>query len=416
MFQLYRASQLQFPEEIILEEAKLFTRKFLERSRNTNTLFDKWVIAKDLVGEVKFALDFPWCATLQRIESRKYIQLYGTNDPWIGKSVYRMHMISNHMLLNLAKADSNVCQSNFQKELQQIYSWNEEMQLSKLEFSRQKALECYFTVAATAFEPQMACMRSVWTRCCVLSTVIDDLFDVGASLDDLKEFVAAVKSWNLSAIDNLSKDMKIVFLALYNTTDDIIQEGRRYQGSDIGSHLHEIWIRLVESYLKEAEWTQSGQQPTIQEYTNVSQISIALEPIVLTSAYFVGELLTDEIVAHPDYRRVMQLLSHCGRLLNDIQGYRRESRQGKPNSISIYMREYQITEEEAIYKAQNEIDHTRKQLVSEILRPTKVPRACKELHLNMAKVLHFMYAETDGFSSSTAMKKHVTSILFDPVE
>ncbi|KAJ7559127.1 hypothetical protein O6H91_04G071300 [Diphasiastrum complanatum] len=240
MLQLYRASQLQFPDEVILEEAKLFTRKFLERSRNTDTLSDKWVIAKDLVGEVNFALDFPWCATLQRIENRQYMHLYGTNDPWIGKSVYRMHLISNHIFLNLAKADSNLCQSNFQKELQQIYSWNQEMQFSKLKFSRQRALECYFTAAASAFEPEMACMRFVWTRCCVLTTVIDDLFDDGASLNDLKEFVTAVKSRNPSAIDNLSEDMKIVFLGLYNTTNDIIQEGMRYQARDIGVHLHEI--------------------------------------------------------------------------------------------------------------------------------------------------------------------------------
>ncbi|KAJ7552908.1 hypothetical protein O6H91_06G076000 [Diphasiastrum complanatum] len=418
MLHLYGASQLQFPEEVILEEAKLFTRNFLERSRrNGNTLSDKWVIKKDLAEEVNFALDFPWCATLQRIETWKYMQLYGTNDPWIGKSVYRMNKISNDIFLNLAKADCNLCQSNFQKELQQIYSWNQEMQFSKLEFSRQKALECYFTAAATSFEPEMACMRFVWTRCCVLTTVIDDLFDVGASLNDLKKFVTAVKSWNLSALDNLSADMKTVFAGLYNTTNDIIQEGIRYQGSNnISAHLHKIWIRLVESFLKEAEWTQSGQQPTIQEYTNVSQISIALEPIVLTSAYFVGELLTDEIVAHPDYERVMQLVSRLGRLLNDIQGYKRESQQGKPSSISIYMREYQITEEEAIYKVQNETDYTMKQLVSEVIRPTKVPRACKQLHLNLAKILHFMYAETDGFSSNTAMKNYVKGILFDPVE
>ncbi|KAJ7552907.1 hypothetical protein O6H91_06G076000 [Diphasiastrum complanatum] len=346
MLHLYGASQLQFPEEVILEEAKLFTRNFLERSRrNGNTLSDKWVIKKDLAEEVNFALDFPWCATLQRIETWKYMQLYGTNDPWIGKSVYRMNKISNDIFLNLAKADCNLCQSNFQKELQQIYSWN------------------------------------------------------------------------LSALDNLSADMKTVFAGLYNTTNDIIQEGIRYQGSNnISAHLHKIWIRLVESFLKEAEWTQSGQQPTIQEYTNVSQISIALEPIVLTSAYFVGELLTDEIVAHPDYERVMQLVSRLGRLLNDIQGYKRESQQGKPSSISIYMREYQITEEEAIYKVQNETDYTMKQLVSEVIRPTKVPRACKQLHLNLAKILHFMYAETDGFSSNTAMKNYVKGILFDPVE
>lgn len=54
MFNLYRASQVLFPGEKILEDAKHFSAKFLTEKRAANELLDKWIITKDLPGEVHF--------------------------------------------------------------------------------------------------------------------------------------------------------------------------------------------------------------------------------------------------------------------------------------------------------------------------------------------------------------------------
>lgn len=51
-FNLYRASQVQFPEEKILEKAKQFSARFLREKQAANKLLDKWIMAKDLPGEV----------------------------------------------------------------------------------------------------------------------------------------------------------------------------------------------------------------------------------------------------------------------------------------------------------------------------------------------------------------------------
>ncbi|MED6221373.1 Gly-Xaa carboxypeptidase [Stylosanthes scabra] len=50
-FNLYRASQVLFPGEMILEDAKYFASKFLSEKLASNEIFDKWIITKDLVGE-----------------------------------------------------------------------------------------------------------------------------------------------------------------------------------------------------------------------------------------------------------------------------------------------------------------------------------------------------------------------------
>ncbi|KAF7153433.1 hypothetical protein RHSIM_Rhsim01G0274300 [Rhododendron simsii] len=90
MYNLYRGSQISFPGEKILEDANKFSSKFLREKRARNELLDKWVITKDLPGEVGYALDVPWYASLPRVEARFYLEHYGgEDDVWIGKTLYR---------------------------------------------------------------------------------------------------------------------------------------------------------------------------------------------------------------------------------------------------------------------------------------------------------------------------------------
>ncbi|GKB45625.1 Ent-copalyl diphosphate synthase, chloroplastic-like protein [Tanacetum coccineum] len=51
MLSVYRASQMLFPGEKILDDANKFSHKFLTDKRSRNELLDKWVISKDLPGE-----------------------------------------------------------------------------------------------------------------------------------------------------------------------------------------------------------------------------------------------------------------------------------------------------------------------------------------------------------------------------
>ncbi len=59
IFNLFRASQTAFPGENILDHAKQFSAKFLTDKQATNELLDKWIITKDLPGEV-FNLSFSY--------------------------------------------------------------------------------------------------------------------------------------------------------------------------------------------------------------------------------------------------------------------------------------------------------------------------------------------------------------------
>lgn len=117
IFNLHRASQVLFPGERILENAKKFSEKYLREKQAANKLLDKWLIAKDLPGEVSFALEVPWYASLPRLETRLYIDQYGGEDDiWIGKMLYRMLNVNTKVYLELAKMDYNKCQTLHQTE------------------------------------------------------------------------------------------------------------------------------------------------------------------------------------------------------------------------------------------------------------------------------------------------------------
>ncbi|KAH8967051.1 hypothetical protein BDL97_03G057700 [Sphagnum fallax] len=417
MFNFYRASQILFPGETLLEKGRSFTKTFLENKHAKGECHDKWILTKDLDGEVDYALNFPWYASLSRIEHRTYLDHYGTNDIWIGKSLYKMPYVNNELFLDLAKADFNMCQSIHQKELEELIRWNAKCNFKELQFARQKSVECYFSAAATMFEPEMAKARLVWARCCVLTTVLDDYFDVGGTIEELRLFLEAVKRWDSTLVEGLSAKAKVLFSGLYNTVNSISQEAYLVQGRDVSHHLRYFWERWLTSTLTESEWVESNYVPTMQEYMKVAEPSIALEPIVLSTLFFVpGELLSDEVIASYDYYHVMQLVNHAGRLLNDIQGFKRELGQGKKSSVGLYMIEHpEITEVEAIAQLQNKIDNTMQQLNWEVIRPTSVPSACKQLHFNMARIMNVFYRRTDGFSSPTEMAGLVKKVLFEVV-
>lgn len=73
--------------------------------------------------------------------------------------------------------------------------------------------------------------------------------------------------------------------------------------------------------MNETEWLRNKTVPTIEQYMENGFVSFALGPIILPAIYFVGPKLSEEVVADPEYHKLFKLVSTCGRLLNDMQGY-----------------------------------------------------------------------------------------------
>ncbi|XP_057850325.2 copalyl diphosphate synthase 1 [Cryptomeria japonica] len=409
---LYRASQLMFPGETILEEAKSFSQNYLEK-----IMMDEQNIAlKDLEKEVKHALDVPWIASVERIEHRKYMKTFPFDHVWIGKTSYRIPFIGKDFLLTLATKDYNICQAAQQKDLQELEKWSADLKLGDLHFARQKLIACYLSAASTLFSLEMSTPRIVWTKNAILITVMDDFFDVEGSTEEIQCFVEAIRRWDPRGVCNSSDNVKTLFSAIYNTVNDIAQDAWGFQDRDISTHLREIWYRLAISMMKEAGWIKTGYIPSMQEYIKNGEITIALEPILFTSLYFVCPKLSEKTIHHPEYNNLMQLVNTCGRLLNDIQSYEREIKQGKLNSLSLFMKEYPTTSiKDATKWIRLSVSESTQQLLKNLLQPSVLPRDCKQLYWNLVRIIQMFCLNTDEFTSPIVMLEHIKAVLFDPV-
>ena len=73
--------------------------------------------------------------------------------------------------------------------------WIVENRLDKLKFARQKLAYCYFSAAATIFSPEQSEARLCWAKNGVLTTVVDDFFDIGGSEAELLNLIQLVEKY-----------------------------------------------------------------------------------------------------------------------------------------------------------------------------------------------------------------------------
>nr|WBW04232.1 TPS [Ficus pyriformis]WBW04345.1 terpene synthase [Ficus semicordata] len=337
ILEIFRASEMIIhQEELVLEKQNLTTSSFLKQELlRTSTNADHE--CKKYIGqEVNEALALPYYANLGRLSSRRAIEHYETDCTRILKTSYRSSTVRNKYFLKLAIEDFNMCQSIHHDELKNLSRWVAENRLDKLKFARQKLAYCYFSGAATLFAPELSEARIWWAKNGVLTTVVDDFFDVGGSEDELLNLIQLMEKWDVDlSVDCCSEQVEIIFLALHNTISEIGAKAYVRQGRSVTKHVIEIWLDLLKSMLREAQWTKHKTVPTMDEYMTNGCVSFALGPIVLPALYLVGPKLSDNIVGHPELHNLCRLMSTCGRLLNDIQGFKRESGQGKLNAVSL---------------------------------------------------------------------------------
>ncbi|KAD4584469.1 hypothetical protein E3N88_22070 [Mikania micrantha] len=290
MFNLYRASQVLFPGEKILDDAKKFSYKYLKENELRNKLLDKWIIAKDLPGEVGYALNIPWYASLPRLETRYYLEQYGgKDDVWIGKTLYRMGKVSNNTYLAMAKLDYNNCVAMHQLEWNTIQQWYVDFGINQFGTSDMAShLVSFYLAAASIFEPERSMERIAWAKTSILVDTIYKYFDAQPlSKKDRKAFVDEFR--NKTTFRKHSKNSEPwhpLMVALQLTLHRLALDALMVHSRDIHPQLHHAW----ETWLM--KW-QDGEDEVIQAELMVQTINITA-----------GKWLSNEHLTHPQYQRL----------------------------------------------------------------------------------------------------------------
>ncbi|KAJ7949003.1 Ent-kaurene synthase [Quillaja saponaria] len=359
---------------------------------------------KNVNHEVKDVLKFPYHANLDRLSNKRTIEQYKADNTRVLKTSYSCLNLSNNEFLKLAVEDFNICQSTHIKELKQLQRWFVEKRFDKLKFARETVAYCYFSAAIAFPEAEHVDARISWTKHAVLTSVVDDLFDLGGSEEETINLVQLVEKWNVDvSIDCCSEPVEIIFSALHNTICETAENAFKQQGRDVTSDVLDIWLDVIRAMLRETEWSRTKYVPRMDEYMDIANLSFALGPIVLLQFFLVGPKLSNDIFVIPEVNSMFELMNTCGRLLNDIQSFKREAAQGKLNAVTlrIIQGDGQITEEDAIKEVNGVISNRRRELLRLVLleKNSKLPRVCKDLFWKLTKVLHLFYMKEDGYTS-----------------
>ncbi|RWR97840.1 terpene synthase 10-like protein isoform X1 [Cinnamomum micranthum f. kanehirae] len=266
---LYEASHLAYQGETLLLECRTFTCTYLKAIKESVDIM--------LANKLGHALELPLHWRTQRLEALWYLNIYENEENM------------NPTLLELAKLDFNMVQATHQRDLRKASSWWSSLGLGgKLSFSRDRITECFFLALGVMFEPQFGYPRVELAKVCQLITTIDDIYDVFGSLDELECFTDAVDRWDIKSIDRLPEYMKICFLALYNTTNQMGYEILKDQGINIIPYLQKAWADLCKAMLVESKWYYSGYKPSLEEYLNNGWVSSS-GPVILVHAFLLSK-------------------------------------------------------------------------------------------------------------------------------
>ncbi|KAH7517222.1 hypothetical protein FEM48_Zijuj09G0039900 [Ziziphus jujuba var. spinosa] len=304
MFNLFRASQLLFPGEKILEDAKYFSSKFLRQKQASNELLDKWIIMKDLPGEVGYALEVPWYASLPRVETRFYIQQYGAeHDVWIGKTLYRMANVSNNEYLELAKLDYNNCQAVHSEEWDKMQRWYSECKLGDFGLSRRSLLMAYFLAVANIFEAERVTERLAWAKTSALIHTIASQFHIQQTTRTafVNEFRTSnnMRDYVISRRWNTNKKGHGLVKALLGTLNHLSLDTLIEHGQDICGQLRQAWEKWL------LKWEEAGD-------SHQGEAELLVQTLNLSA----GRTITEgQVSSNPQYEQLFNITNRvCGAL------------------------------------------------------------------------------------------------------
>ncbi|XP_073152659.1 (+)-epi-alpha-bisabolol synthase-like [Henckelia pumila] len=335
LLSLYEASYLTMEGEEIMDNAQDFATHHLEQ----NLKQQQQLLDQTLLAEITHSMEnFPIHWRVPRLEARRFI------------SVYEKSKDMNPLVLEFAKLDFNLLQVMYQQELKEMSRWYTNTRLAeKLSFARDHLVESFVWTIGNTFEPQFRYYRIMSAKLFLLVTLIDDIYDVYGTVDELQLFTLAVERWDINALDQLPDYMKICFFVLFNSMNELSFDILKTQGFGSISCLKEMWAKLCKAYMAEARWFSSGYTPTLNEFLENGLVSIS-GPLVIVHAYLciakpIEEKTLKDLMKLSD---LVRWISTIVRLSDDLCTSSDEMKKGDvAKSIQCIMQEADCSEEEA---------------------------------------------------------------------
>ncbi|KAL2473276.1 cineole-1 [Forsythia ovata] len=390
IFQLLEASYLGMESECLLDTAKFFATENLSANHEL------------------FSLPCPLHLSVGWFNVKKYIHDVQEKEN---------NNTNKSMLLQLGRLNFNMVQAQQQKDLKEILRWWKDLDLSEnLIFTRDRVVESFLWAVGVASEPQHESLRKWLTKVIMFILIIDDVYDIYGSREELECFTRAVNRWNPTEIQQLPEAIRRCFCALYDTTDDMDLQIQQVKGwNSVLPYLKKGWADFCKALHVEAKWYHTGYTPRLWEYLDNGWISSSGPLLSIVVLFGVGQDLTETIQILEKNQEIIYYSSLIIRLCNDQGTSTAELERGDaPSSILCYMREANVTEEEAREHIRNIITNLWKKINGLCINGSS--NNLLQTLVNIARVAHFIYQNGDGFSVQDGeTRDQVLSCLIEPL-
>ncbi|RYQ94599.1 hypothetical protein Ahy_B08g089539 [Arachis hypogaea] len=176
--------------------------------------------------------------------------------------------------------------------------------------------------------------------------------------------------------------------------------------------------KTIQAYMTEVKWLNNKYIPTMTEYIKTSSITSGY-PMLITASYIgMKDMATEDIFKWVTSKpKIVTASTIIFRFMDDIVSNEFEQkREHIVSYLECYMRECDISKEEAIQELQKGVTNAWKDINEECLKPTKVPMLFLMRIVNMARFIDVMHKDEDCYTHAEGkMKKCIQALLVDPV-
>ncbi|KAI4331864.1 hypothetical protein L6164_016817 [Bauhinia variegata] len=272
-------------------------------------------------------------------------------------------------LEELSKLDTEINSTLKSEEILQVSRWWQQLGMAKdLKFARDEPRRWHMWAIACLPDPRFSDERIELTKPWSFVHIIDDIFDIYGTIEELTLFTDAINRWDLAAVEPLPDYMKACFKALYEITDELAYKVQIKHGWNPRDSLIKSWMMLCNAFLVEAKWLASGHLPKAEKYLKNGIVSSAVQ-LYLVHAF--------------------SLMAAILRLCDDLEGIKDDNQHEKDGSyLKCYMKDHpEVSAEQTTELINQMISDAWKSLNKDCLRiPTNpFPSSFAKICANFSK-------------------------------
>ncbi|KAK9150016.1 hypothetical protein Syun_008325 [Stephania yunnanensis] len=219
---------------------------------------------------------------------------------------------------------------------------------------------------------------------------------------------------------SLKGHARIIFDALFDLVRDVVAKFSIEQRLDMAKLFQDLWYHTFESWMTEAKWSRSAHIASTDEYLQTGMTSIAAHVVVLMAACSMDPTLPLHTIKTCTDHTITKLLMVSCRLLNDIQSYEKEEKDGKMNLVTLHMKDVNAEEDihNSIVYVKEILESQKKDFIEHVLMDDicDMPKPLKQLHFGCLKTFQMFFNSSNGFDSEIEMIDAINKAIYLPID